>query len=368
MPLSRRHECHGKLPVTAEKAGPKKRPGNMSGTTMARNLRKIAGFIAGVFIILFVLSVLFDGGRWVEKGYVADRDARIAGITIEEPGLIDVLNVGDSVCNISLTPMELFRGYGFTAYNMGRDLQKPIESYYYIKTALQKQPVKVILWEAHNLFRDENIFDFGGRVLSEFLKYHIPFIKYHYIWKNWLEGPGIRKYFKGYLVNEAVKPYTGGEYYYWPDKEIYPIHGREQMLFKFVLRYCKKKGIKLVLYSGASSFCYDIRMHNAVAKLAEECGVEYLDANYDVDVVKIDWEKDTFDGGDHLNLFGARKMTKYLGDYLAAECDLTDHRDDPAYRSWEELWTAYERELEEMKGTSYPLLEQERKTTSERHK
>ena len=46
---------------------------------------------------------------------------KIAGITNEGPGLIDVLNVGDSVCNVSLTPMELFRDYGYTAYNMGRE-------------------------------------------------------------------------------------------------------------------------------------------------------------------------------------------------------------------------------------------------------
>ncbi len=48
---------------------------------------------------------------------------KIAGITNEEPGLIDVLNVGDSVCNVSLTPMELFHDYGYTAFNMGRDPQ-----------------------------------------------------------------------------------------------------------------------------------------------------------------------------------------------------------------------------------------------------
>ena len=29
-------------------------------------------------------------------------------------------------------------------------------------------------------------------------------------------GDSVRKYFKGYLVNEAVKPYTGDDYYCWP--------------------------------------------------------------------------------------------------------------------------------------------------------
>lgn len=328
---------------------------------MLRNTLKIAGFVSGIVILLFIFSILFDGGRWVEQGYVADRDARIAGITTEEPGLIDVLNVGDSVCNISLTPMELFHDYGYTAYNMGRDLQKPIESYFYIRTAMQKQPIKVIFWEAHNLFKEDSVVSFASNLFAEYFKYKVPFIKYHYIWKNWIEGPGIRKYFKGYLVNEAVKPYTGEDYYWWPDKEITPIQKRQEMLFKYVLRFCQKRGIKLVLYSGGSSFCYDIRMHNAVAQLAEEVGVDYLDANYDRELIQFDWYKDTFDGGDHLNLFGARKMTKYLGDYMAQECDLTDHRGDPKYNSWQELWQDYEQEVRDMEGTSYHIKEKKLK-------
>ena len=333
-----------------------------------RNFIKIAGFLAGLIAILAVLSMLFGGGYWAQKGYVADRDARIALVTTEEPGTIDVLNVGDSVCNISLTPMELFQDYGYTSYNIGRDLQKAMESYFYIRTTLKKQPVKVILWEAHNLFREENIFDFCGIILTEYINYRIPFIKYHYIWKNWLEGRGIRKYYKGYLVNEAVKPYSGEEYYYWPDKEIYPIHMRQQLVFKMVLAYCRRRGIKVVLYSGASAACYDIRMHNAVAQFAEECGVEYMDANYDRDKIQIDWEHDTFDGGDHLNLYGARKMTTYLGDYLRDNCDLTDHRNDPKYSSWHELWKDYVREVEEMEGTSYPILEEEIKESKKENK
>ena len=202
---------------------------------------------------------------------------------------------------------------------------------------------------------------FGSMVLAEFLKYEIPFVKYHYIWKYWLEGPGIRKYYKGYLINEAVKPYTGGDYYYFADEEIYPIFPRQQMTFKLVLKYCRAKNIKLVLYSGASSYCYDIRMHNAVAQLAKECGVDYIDANYDIDKLQIDWSRDTFDGGDHLNLFGARKMTRYLGDYLRAECGLTDHREDPSYQSWHDIQDEYEETVREMEGTSYIILENELK-------
>ena len=62
-----------------------------------KNIVKIIGFTAGVLIIIWVLSWFFDGAKWVGKGYIADRDARIAGMDAEVPGQIDVLNVGERV-------------------------------------------------------------------------------------------------------------------------------------------------------------------------------------------------------------------------------------------------------------------------------
>ena len=44
-----------------------------------KNILKIIGFTAGVLFILWVLSWFFDGTKWLEKGYIADRDVRIAG-------------------------------------------------------------------------------------------------------------------------------------------------------------------------------------------------------------------------------------------------------------------------------------------------
>ena len=75
---------------------------------------------------------------------------------------------------------------------------------------------------------------------------------------------------------------------------------------------------------------------------------------------------DYFDkDGDHLNLFGTRKMTVYIGDYLRDNCDLTDHREDPAYKSWADQLAAYEEEVRDMEGTSYPKIEEEIKKSKQ---
>ena len=80
-----------------------------------------------------------------------------------------------------------------------------------------------------------------------------------------------------------------------------------------------------------------------------------------LDEIGIDWNKDTFDEGDHLNYYGSKKLTDYLSEYLKEECDLTDHRGDPEFESWNELLPLYEQEIVKMEGTSYSRLEKERK-------
>ena len=44
--------------------------------------------------------------------------------------------------------------------------------------------------------------------------------------------------------------------------------------------------------------------------------IKYNDLNLIYKDLGIDFEKDTADGGDHLNIYGAKKVSKYLGDYL----------------------------------------------------
>ena len=48
----------------------------------------------------------------------------------------------------------------------------------------------------------------------------------------------------------------------------------------------------------------------------------------------LDWSVDSVDGGDHLNYWGAKKVTQYLGTYLAQTDLLSDRRADPAYEQW----------------------------------
>ena len=50
--------------------------------------------------------------------------------------------------------------------------------------------------------------------------------------------------------------------------------------------------------------------------------------------IPIDWEKDTRDKGDHLNYFGAKKVTAFLGKYLSDTGLVSNHKNDRDYEHW----------------------------------
>ena len=61
----------------------------------------------------------------------------------------------------------------------------------------------------------------------------------------------------------------------------------------------------------------------------------------------IRWEKDSYDGGDHLNLYGAQKVSTFVGDYLSENYDLPSRKKDKAYKAWNKQAKKYKKKVKE---------------------
>ena len=63
--------------------------------------------------------------------------------------------------------------------------------------------------------------------------------------------------------------------------------------------------------------------------------------------IGIDWSTDTYDGGVHLNVYGAEKLTRYFGEYLNEHFAFDAH-DAKTNAVWEKKYESY---LKERNGT-----------------
>jgi len=264
----------------------------------------------------------------------------------------DVLFFGTSQCYCSFSPAA-FDEYGLNSYNRSRQQQPMNYTYYYIKDALEVSDVEVVVletyaltyWEGHEAFEQESVRDSSlndmryswtkYQAIWDCVKkeaqvgYMFPLDKYHSNWEKLnlssVQAFGsdvMERYYKeeserGFFPWEAVQ-----EGYYLPDELLNSETRRE--IYELNLEYleriyaeCEKNGAKLVLVR-APLPCetYIIETMNTLEDWASDKNVDFI--NY-MDLTRelgLDWTKDTLDGGTHLNVYGAKKVSRHLAEYL----------------------------------------------------
>ena len=92
---------------------------------------------------------------------------------------------------------------------------------------------------------------------------------------------------------------------------------------------------------------YTKKITVTVEKYLKEKEIPFL-SFWDPDVAGIDCASDYRDFA-HYNIFGAMKVTRVLGNYLRDEYDLTDHRQDSDYESWNQDYQTFEEKLNSVK-------------------
>ena len=80
--------------------------------------------------------------------------------------------------------------------------------------------------------------------------------------------------------------------------------------------------IPAVQWPQSYSSAWTIEKYNKTRDLCNQYGIDYYDLLYDADAF-IDWSKDSHDGGFHLNLYGALKVSRELGSFLINHYDLS---------------------------------------------
>lgn len=277
------------------------------------------------------------------------RHSSANGILSEPENTIDVLILGDSESYRSIIPMEMWEEYGITSYCCGSPAQRLFESEDFLETALKTQSPKLVILETNTIFRQYKYED----MLMYETGLVLPVFEYHNRWKK-LSANDFQCNIEYTYVNDkkgyqyktiASEGTTDG--YMSKTKATTPIPEQNRIHVERIKKFCDEQGIKLILLSTPSTKNWNMRRHNSMVNLSKELGVEYIDTNTMKKKVPIDWTTDTYDKGDHMNHFGAKKVTAYLGKYLMENELVESHKDDPRYSYWNDQLVTFKEKVEE---------------------
>lgn len=300
-----------------------------------KNIIKPIAFVGIFIIILNSLSPFFR--QAISK----------KAIESEPINTIDYLVIGDSEAYTSISPMEIWNKYGFTGYNLGGPAQRLQETYYSLKKALESQKPRVVMIETNSAYRAFGITVEIDKILKSIFKNNFEVYKNHNKWKEFNSQNDSEKskriktnILRGFRYDEKIEPYTKGHYVKETDA-VEKIPKVPMYYLNKIVELCKEKDIQLILYTVPSPVNWNYKRYNGIKDFAERNKLPFLDLNLKTEELGIDWAKDTYDKGDHLNFFGAQKLTSYIGNYLSENSKLIDHREDEKYSFWNDIWKKY---------------------------
>lgn len=264
---------------------------------------------------------------------------------------IDVLCFGSSHAASFFLPQELYNICGIRSYNLGCEQQNLITSYFWLKEALRFQKPKVVLLDCYILFEyrpeeplnsaescTRKAFDYmhWSSVKKDAVKtickldenqselsYYLPNIRYHTRWKELSENDftyaeksqhyELKGYapFSHYGRNQNFVPFECGV----SEEKIEMVPLMKEYLEK-ITQLCAQEDISLILIKTPSTY-QNIGKHNTIEQYATEHKLAFLDFNEKAVYEECNYcfAQDNSDDG-HGNLWGAQKVTNYIGKFL----------------------------------------------------
>lgn len=340
----------------------------------------------GIFALLFFGAQELLRGKWIIGG----KDNTASTSSFKEyrelsPDTVDVLFVGTSHVLYGIDPMYLYQETGITSYVFGGPGLRLDLSYLTLKEVLDTQSPKIVFLDASGLhyekqqteakahkFADqlpltwekiEYAFNNGNDELDP-LGVMFPLFRYHSRWdkleKNdlrYVTGTLEETYMRGHFASYEQVPATLS----FESEEKFTITDRNLDYFERIVKLCKQEGVELVLYKIPTPD-WNRSYSDAAAAVALEQGVPFWELTNELDKIGIDPQVDYHDATDHLNQYGAEKLTAYMGEVLTADDRLTDQRG--SNEKWDADLLLYQDRLKALKA-EYEQQKREEKQETE---
>ncbi len=326
-------------------------------------------------ILFFLITPIFIPKMVNEKlGFYR---AIIQGFYAEPKNSLDVVILGDSSVYKGISPIKMWEEYGFTSYNFASPSQKMWDNYYCLKEVIKYQKPKVIVLNIDQAFTEEPMVEMRQRFLYNNMPDSInkvkaimdpvqknkkkdiatllfPMIRFHGRWSELKDEDFLLAYsnyyyaFKGYQMTKGAKPYDGNKNYMQKENKKNKIGPKAKEYLTKMIETCRENKIQLLFIETPAPKTWNKTKHREMKKWAIQNNIPFFDMNLVTKDLQMDWNKDTTDKGYHMNILGAEKISKCLGNYLKAQYQLPNHKEDANYKQWEKDTQEYEFKKQEL--------------------
>lgn len=321
---------------------------------------KVINFVKGIFVLLvFAMSICVANTILMHKS--EDGYDQMQSYYKQIDNTVDVLFLGSSKIYCQIDTGILWYEHGISSFDLGGAEAPPWNSYYFLKEALKTQKPKVILYDATIIgFRQDVLYQPEVWSMTNNYGMHWNANRINQLRENAEKDELFKRLlfpldtmhsrYKELTINDFIDEnnsinYKGFDYrdgvveFDTPDvsgmTESFVFDEKHEKYLRKMIQLSKENNIPFVVMITPYVVTYEQQGYfNYVEDICNEEGVTYIDFDKMYDEVGIDFSTDMAENI-HLNFSGTEKLTKYLGNYLVENYDLTDHRGDPKYSSWE---------------------------------
>lgn len=330
-----------------------------------KGIIRILAFCLVAVILLQVLSqAVFKKG---DAATYNNKYSNAYAYLLEPDNTIEVACFGNSDLYSSMIPNIVWEKSGITTTMVASPLQSIRQTYYMVEQLFEKQSPKVVVIETDMLYKHmpDRTRDYANEENSEklmdtiidradpdavddYVKSKFSIFVFHDKWKALFKGHKMADrdlYSHGYHISVKIKPFKLEDHMKYSEYEDEMTKTQEAGLLE-VMELCKKNNIQVLLMEVPSMNSWSYERHNYMTRFAEEHGAKFLDFNVIWKDLEIDENKDFRDRGNHMNYYGATKVSAYFAEYLKNEYELEDLRGNPDYAFWDESCVEFKKAVE----------------------
>lgn len=335
--------------------------------------------LCALLALLLVTALLWAVGRVLGPKYVTQSpEGSLTAEYYADAAAVrhDVLFVGDCEVYEAFIPAVLWREYGISSCVRGSAQQLVWQSCAMLEDTLRYETPSVVVFNVlalkYGTPQSEafNRMTLDGMAWSPvkaeairasmtdeetFITYLLPALRFHSRW-NELTADDWKYAFTdkptlsdgGYLMQTGILPPDPSV----DDASLIPtlldpaLPESAMAWLDRMVSVCEERGITLILVKSPTDtwkyHWYD-EWDAQVRAYAEAHGLSYFNLIPEAGAMGLDMTTDTYDGGVHLNVYGAEKLTRFFGQLLKDTADLPDRRSDAAFADvWAARLTAYD--------------------------